>query len=221
LEDFFSDKWCNDFSCAAFEMGVNINSKIIQSFASYGKELIKWNKIHNLTSITDPSEIAVKHFLDSLSIASLIKKNQATTILDVGSGPGFPGIPLAIVFPSISVLLLDSSRKKNSFQKYLKSRLNLNNIKPVNKRIEDFRNIDEYQKSFQFVISRAFLNINKLIPLVEPLILDVGKIIAMKAEKTESELDNFLYAKHYNVLKKQYILPFINQKRFLLIFTKK
>ena len=112
-----SEKWKNIIKDGAKTMEIHIDQEQVDQCALHAVELMKWNQKTNLTTITDPLEVAVKHFLDSMAPAPLI--SQSSKMLDIGSGGGFPGIPLKILIPSLSVTLIDASRKKVSFLSYL------------------------------------------------------------------------------------------------------
>ena len=223
-----SKEWIKIFQESAIKMGISLDSNQMEKFCYFGNELLNWNKTHNLTSITDPIDVIAKHFLDSLVLSAYINSgknqiepNEDMQILDVGSGAGFPGIPLAILFPNTLFTLIDSSRKKVSFLKYTKACLNLNNISVLNMRIEDLKYNKKYHNFFFMIISRAFLSINLFVPLVNTLVKDNGKIIAMKAEKAEQELQKFSKKDFYNISQKKYRLPLINQERIILCFNLK
>jgi 16S rRNA (guanine527-N7)-methyltransferase len=154
-------------------------------FEIYLKELLEWNKKFNLTSITDPEEIKIKHFEDSLSILpSLHLKDQS--VIDVGTGAGFPGIPLKIVCPEIRLTLLEATRKKVEFLKHIVSILNLQEVEIIWGRAEEI--IKGKRESFDLALSRAVAKLNVLCELCLPFVKINGMFIAFKEEKIEEEI---------------------------------
>jgi 16S rRNA (guanine527-N7)-methyltransferase len=202
---------------------VRIGSKEARLFSDHAAELIKWNLKTNLTAITDPKEIAVKHFIDSLAPARMIP--SGSTMLDMGSGGGFPGIPLKIVLPALSVSLLDSSRKKISFLKHLIRTLNLRDIDAYQMRAE---NLSGMGGRFDVVICRAFSSLEKYVELALPVLSENGIIIALKGKMSYKETESariyendkphgkYLY--HTELIK--YSLPYIDSERTIVIIKK-
>ncbi len=143
--------------------------------------LQKWNKVYNLTAIRDPQEMFVKHLLDSLAVAPHVDSQR---LIDVGTGGGLPGAPLAILYPERQVDLLDSSSKKIHFLTQVKAELVLDNVSILHKRVE------EYQPEIKYdgVISRAFSSLDKMLDLTSHLIDSGGSWWAMKSQKTQEEL---------------------------------
>lgn len=151
----------------------------------YLKELLKWNKKFNLTSITDPEEIRKKHFEDSLLLLQVIPLTSQT-IVDVGSGAGFPGIPLKIACPGIKLTLIESTKKKVEFLKYIIQILGLKDTEAVWARAEDFAQTQ--RESFDLAISRAVAKLNTLSEYCLPLIKIGGIFVAYKEEQVEKEI---------------------------------
>ena len=135
--------------------------------------MLKWNKIYNLTAITEPQEIVIKHVLDSLSVIPHLKGD---CILDVGTGAGFPGIPLAISCPDKHVTLLDSSNKKTQFLTHVANMLHLANIEIIHSRVENYQN----QQGFSTIITRAFSDLSNFLKTTQHLIGPHGIFIAMR-----------------------------------------
>ena len=131
-----SKEWQNIIYEGAENLGVRIDWLEIEKFSIHAIELSKWNQKINLTAITDPMEVAVKHFLDAIAPIPDIPPNGS--LLDIGSGGGFPGIPLKICLPSVSVTMIDASRKKVNFLKHMIRTLELENIYAFHIRAEDF-----------------------------------------------------------------------------------
>ena len=182
--------------------------------AVHARELVQWNRKKNLTAILEPDEIAVKHFIDSLYPACWIPDNAA--VIDIGTGGGFPGIPLKIVNPSLSLTLVDASRKKINFVKHVIRTLALENIQAIHTRIEDLAEEPDYRHSFDIAISRAFTELKRFCSLASPLLRPNGKLIAMKGRNVQSELDT-ISASHPQAVVKNYVLPFQEADRCLII----
>jgi 16S rRNA (guanine527-N7)-methyltransferase len=134
---------------AAF-MGIPVSPEQADRFALHAAELIRWNRKMNLTAITDPEDMAVRHFLDSIAAAPLI--SPGSRLLDIGSGGGFPGIPLKVMVPSLRGVLVDSVHKKVSFMSYLVGRLGLTDMRAVHGRAEDLARDPAYGRSFDVVV---------------------------------------------------------------------
>ncbi len=147
--------------------------------------LIKWNKAYNLTSVRDPMAMISRHLADSLSILPYIKNSTlaANRIIDVGSGPGLPGIPLAICLPEHQITTIDSNGKKTRFQQQVKMALGLNNLTVINERVERFQ-----PEPFDMVISRAFASINDMLEWTDHLCKDQGIFLAMKGLYPDHEI---------------------------------
>lgn len=155
-----------------------------QLFERYFEELVAVNQHLNLTRITDQDEVYTKHFLDSLSILSLGLDLENKTLCDIGSGGGFPGIPLAIMKPTLTVTSIESTGKKVDFQKNLIEVLDLKNVYPVHQRVEDVTN----ELKFDYVISRAVARLSILVELSYRLIHVGGFMIFLKGPKLQDEL---------------------------------
>lgn len=160
----------------------DISTDIQQQFVAYLELLIKWNKAYNLTSIRSPQEMITKHLLDSLSIQKYLHGN---TILDVGTGAGLPGIPLALVEPDKKFVLLDSAGKKTIFLTQVVRTLNLSNVTVVNDRVE------KYKPAFCFdsILSRAFSSLKQFIEYTSHLCCADGQFLAMKGELPQDEIN--------------------------------
>ena len=165
-------------------------------FSTHAIELIKWTQKINITTITDPIEVASNHFLDSLVPARFIP--SGARMLDIGSGGGFPGIPLKILLPKLSVTLIDASRKKVSFLKHVIRTLKLDNIETLHMRAEDLAVHPSYINRFDIIISRALSSLESYVRLALPLLSDWGVIIAMKGGVDKTDLDDL----RYNVIEK-------------------
>ncbi len=202
---------------------VKVGSKEAGQFSKHAGELIKWNSKTNLTAITDPLEVAVKHFLDSLAPARIIP--PGSSMLDIGSGGGFPGIPLKIILPSLSVTLADSSRKKISFLKHVIRTLSLEGINACQARVED---LSENKERFDVVICRAFSSLDKFIESALPVLAENGIMIALKGKTSYKETgpgrlldnDNKDEGLLYNTEIIKYSIPYIDSERSLIIMRR-
>lgn len=154
-------------------------------FAAHARELLRWNKTINLTAITDPFEIAIKHFVDSLVPARIIA--PGTTLLDIGTGGGFPGVVLKVILPALAVTLIDASRKKVNFLKHLIRTLNLKGIEAIHIRIEDLASDPTYRQHFDFITSRALTDLESFIHQARPLLAVNGQMIAFKGRRDQTE----------------------------------
>ena len=169
--------------------------------------LIKWNKAYNLTAIRDRDEMVTKHILDSLAVVPYIKGER---ILDVGTGAGLPGIPLAIALPQYHFTLLDSNGKKIRFITQAVSELNIKNVEVVQARVEEYQS----ESAYQTIISRAFTSISEFIDKTKHLLAKDGQILAMKGKEFDQELKNF--AGHVKVHKLD--VPGLKEQRHLVVW---
>lgn len=158
----------------------------LEKFYKYMKLLIEWNEKMNLTTITEPSEIILKHFIDSLTIIRYIK-NEAS-IADVGTGAGFPGIPLAIMNKNCKITLVDSLNKRLIFLQEVIKQLELNNVQTIHTRAEEFGQNKKYREKFDVATSRAVANLSTLSEYLLPLTKISGRCICMKAAEAKDEI---------------------------------
>ena len=165
--------------------GINVSDNQLALFQQYSSLLISWNEKFNLTAITDENQIIEKHFLDSLFLAKYINLDNKK-VLDIGTGAGFPGIPLAIIFPNASFYLSDSNGKKITFLKEVVKELNLNNVTIIQSRIEE---MNKYRDQFDYVSARALKQLNILIELAIPLCKINGSLIAYKGPNYVDEIN--------------------------------
>ncbi len=179
-----------DFIKEAEKLNIIIDATASLKFEAYFKKLVEVNEVMNLTSITDHDGVYNKHFLDSLSIAKAIDLNKEQTLLDVGSGAGFPSIPLAIVSNKISVTIIDALNKRISFLNDLAKELELDNVKALHIRAEEYAK--EKRNSFDIVTARAVARLNILSELCLPLVKVGGYFIAMKSQDYKDELKEAL-----------------------------
>jgi 16S rRNA (guanine527-N7)-methyltransferase len=164
--------------------GLSLSISEIQSFEIYAAELKKWNGKVNLTAITNDKEIAIKHFIDSLSLVPYLTAKDR--LLDIGSGAGLPVIPLKIIRPEIEMVSVDAVAKKIHFQRHIIRALSLKNIEAVHARIEELHK--SRSNSFSIITSRAFTRLDRFVSLAAPLLADDGVLIAMKGEYAADEI---------------------------------
>ena len=172
----------------AEKMNLMFTGEQLNKFHKYMNLLIEWNKKINLTAIVKPEEIILKHFIDSLTINTYIDENQM--IVDVGTGAGFPGIPIKIYRPDLKVVLVDALNKRINFLNEVIQELELKNIETVHSRIEDFGKNNKYRESFDIVTARAVANLSVLSEYLLPLANIGGKCICMKGNEVSEECDN-------------------------------
>lgn len=167
----------------AQSIGLSLSVDEIDSFERYATELKKWNSKINLTAITKDKEIAIKHFIDSLTISPYITASDR--LLDIGSGAGLPVIPLKIIRPEIAMVSVDAVAKKIHFQRHVIRTLNLQKIEAIHSRVEELHKT--HRDSFSVITSRAFTQLDRFISLAAPLLAENGMLIAMKEYGAEAE----------------------------------
>ena len=201
--------------------GIVLDEKAIQAFETYLKELLKWNQKINLTAIRSEKGIVLKHYLDSLSVYPYLPEHSF--ILDIGSGAGFPGIPLKIIQPSFEVTLIDSVRKKVDFQRHIIRMLGLKGAGAIHGRVQDKAVLRGLGGRFDIILSRAFSDLQTFLALSFPFLRQEGMIIAMKGEVDPNEI-SLVTGKEgiqYRLQKTiSLILPFSSLKRTILLFEK-
>ena len=205
-----SEKWKKHVQEGAESLGIDLQRSAVDRFSDHAIELARWNNKFNLTAITDPLDVAVKHYLDSIAPADWIPPNSR--ILDIGSGAGFPAIPLKIVIPTLRVTVVDAVRKKVSFLSHSGRILKFNNYRAVHVRIdrkngrqlilsdirkkapaskkENFSNRDDLEGRFNVIVARALTSLNDFLCMALPLIANKGRILAWKGRLTDEEIDS-------------------------------
>ena len=171
------------------KIGVNLSSKQVEQFMNYYSLLLEWNSFMNLTAITEFQDVVIKHFVDSISLIKAIDLHQSFSLIDIGTGAGFPGIPLKIVFPNLKVTLLDSLQKRIKFLDEVILKLNLNEIDAVHGRAEDFAKPDKLRELYDLCVSRAVANLSVLSEYCIPFVKPGGSFISYKSEKLIEELE--------------------------------
>lgn len=172
------------------ELHISISETQLEQFLTYYEMLVEKNKVMNLTAITDFDEVMKKHFIDSLSLVKVCDLTENFSVIDIGTGAGFPGIPLKIVFPDLRLTLLDSLNKRVGFLREVIERLNLHEAEAVHGRAEDFARPGQLRETFDFCVSRAVANLSVLSEYCLPYVKVGGKFISYKSEKVMAESEN-------------------------------
>ncbi|MDD2207769.1 MAG: 16S rRNA (guanine(527)-N(7))-methyltransferase RsmG [Bacilli bacterium] len=199
------------------KLNINYNEEKLDKLDIYYKYLMEYNSHTNLTSITEEKEVYLKHFYDSLTITKVVNLNMITSLLDIGTGAGFPGIVLKIFYPHLEIVLLDSNNKKTKFLTQLIELIELSDVKVVNERSEEY--IIGRRESFDLVTSRAVANLQTLSELSLPFVKLGGLFIPLKGATTSE-----LKASEYAIIKLggkidkiiTFLLPIENSKRTLI-----
>lgn len=204
------------------EINIVLNEEQIKQFYKYMNLLIEWNEKINLTAITKPEEIILKHFVDSLTIAKYIKNEE--TLVDMGTGAGFPGIPLKIYKKDLKVTLVDSLNKRIKFLNEVIEQLNLGKIETIHARAEEFGKSKKYREKFDIATSRAVANLSTLSEYLIPLVKVNGKVISMKGQEIQEEVKQAQKAIQILggkiVEKESFNLPKSDNKRNIIIIEK-
>jgi 16S rRNA (guanine527-N7)-methyltransferase len=201
--------------------GIDVDERAMEAFELYLTELLKWNRKINLTAIRSEKGIILKHFLDSLSVDPYLPKHSS--ILDIGSGAGFPGIPLKIVHPTLEMTLIDSVRKKVDFQRHIIRMLGLEGTEAIHGRVQDRGILQSLGRRFDLILSRAFSDLQTFLVLAFPFLKEGGTAIAMKGETDDKETKLLAETEETPYRLKRtvrLILPFSNFKRTILLFEK-
>lgn len=211
----------NEFAIALKELNIDIDEIQLNQLEKYYELLVDWNKVMNLTGITEKGQVYLKHFYDSLTLCKVVDLNKEETLCDIGTGAGFPGMVLKIVFPNLKVTLVDSLQKRLNFLQEVINKLEIENIELVHSRAEDYGR--ENREKFDVVTARAVAPINILLEYSLPLVKPNKYFISMKGnisqeiillEKSLKKIDGRL------LKKEEFLLPKEHSIRSILVITK-
>ena len=169
------------------KLNIALSDKQVEQFLKYYELLVEWNSFMNLTAITDFDEVCKKHFVDSVSLIKAMDLTKEMSVIDIGTGAGFPGIPLKIVFPNLKITLLDSLNKRIKFLDTVIEELALANINTLHGRAEDFAKPGKLRETYDLCVSRAVANLSTLSEYCLPYVKVGGFFISYKSEKIEEE----------------------------------
>ncbi len=196
----------------------------LQQFDSYYRELIEWNEKMNLTAITERDQVYMKHFYDSLTLSFFFDLSKVNFLADIGSGAGFPSIPLKIAFPHLQVTIVDSLNKRIGFLRNLTDKLGLTGVNCVHGRAEDIARIPSYRDHFDLVTARAVAKLAVLNEFCLPFVKKGGSFLAMKGSEIEQEIVEAVYSlselKGKFVFSEQLVLPMDQSKRHIIRIDK-
>lgn len=211
----------NEFVKNLKETNIDINDEQLKQLELYYESLIEWNEKINLTRITEKEDVYLKHFFDSATINKIINLNDIETFCDLGTGAGFPGIVIKILFPNINITLVDSLNKRIVFLNEVIKQLGLKKINTIHSRIEDFAR--ENRNKYDLVTARAVAPLNILLEYALPIVKKDKYFLAMKANAEEElkNANNAMKVMSAKLLKKEiFLLPFEESNRTLLLFQK-
>lgn len=205
-------------------LGIRLAPRQMAAFERYEKELLEWNERFNLTAIRDVEGIRSKHFLDSLTCVQAWKDTPPGSLVDVGTGAGFPGIPLKILYPSLSLTLVESVGKKAEFCRHIVKTLNLDKVEVVQARAEEIGQMKKFREKFDWAVARAVANLPILVEYLLPLVKVNGSVLAQKgesgpAEAQASEKAIHVLGGHLRQLI-EVTLPGVAEDRYLIVIDK-
>ena len=209
---------------ARASLNLELSARQLAQFVQLGDMLLDWNQRMNLTSITAPDDIVVKHFLDSLSLTTVVSRFDGLRLIDVGTGAGFPGLALAIAFPALEVILLDSTAKKLRFIEFVGEELQLKNIRTLHARAEDAGRDGAHRASYDIVVARAVARLPVLMEYLLPLAKPEGQVIAMQGKTAYDDANGA--AKAIEALGgevftiEEVLLPTLDNPRYLIVIDK-
>jgi 16S rRNA (guanine527-N7)-methyltransferase len=198
------------------DLGMAFSEEQIHAFMVFLAELKKWNRAYNLTGIGEDKEIVVKHFLDSLLYLKVIPEGTVT-VADIGSGAGFPGIPVKIIRPEIEMYLIESSGKKTAFLRHIVKKLGLDGIEVIEKRVEEVQSGRELPSPIDVAVTRALFSVREFIEKASHLVKQGGVLILSKGPKVSEEV-NVLRDVRYEIL--SFGLPLSDMKRHMVVVKK-
>jgi 16S rRNA (guanine527-N7)-methyltransferase len=204
--------------------GISLSQYQFKQFSDYYEHLVNWNEKMNLTGITDREQVYIKHFYDSVALSFYVPLHNVKTLADIGSGAGFPSIPLKIVYPHLLITIVDSLNKRIQFLGHIVNILQLSDVSCLHGRAEDLARVDKYRDHFDLVTARAVARLNVLNELCLPFVVKSGLFIAMKGSDPTEEIDEAKYS--FKQLRASLIevhhfeLPIEESKRHIIIIQK-
>jgi len=207
-------KFCHCLEKGTDVLGLSLSPDQTGLLAAHAKLLQLWNAKMNLTAITDIQLVAYKHFVDALAAARFLER--PARIMDIGSGAGFPAVPMKIFYPNLDVTMVDAVRKKVSFLNHVVRTLKLDNIRAVHARVEDLAKDSGHFQIYDTVTARGFADLGKLAGLAGPMLAPGGRIYALKGAHALEEITPELETR-FHITHKSYTLPFVDAQRFVVI----
>lgn len=183
MKDYDTSKFRNDLSC----LGVILTERQIENFLTYYEMLAEWNHVMNLTAITEYEDVMKKHFVDSISLVKAYDVTKEASVIDVGTGAGFPGLALKIAFPNLQVTLLDSLNKRIQFLDAVIDKLNISGAETIHGRAEDLARVGGRREKYDLCVSRAVARLSTLSEYCLPYVKTGGLFISYKSEKVSEE----------------------------------
>lgn len=184
-----SAEWI-EFSHWAEQIGVSLSQRQLLQFAQYQALLLDWNERMNLTAVREPAEMRIRHFLDSLSCARVMGELNGLSLIDVGTGAGFPGLPLKILFPQLKLTLVESVAKKGQFLQAVVAELALDDVTVLAERAEQLGQLPQHRQQYDWVVARAVAELRVLVEYLLPLCRIGGRMLAQKGEGVKEEIAN-------------------------------
>lgn len=207
-------EFCHCLEKGADLLGLNLSPDQTALLAAHARELQLWNAKMNLTAITDIRLVAYKHFVDALAAARFL--DRPSRIMDIGSGAGFPAIPMKVFYPDLDVTMVDAVRKKVSFLNHVVRTLKLDKISALHARVEDLAGDPGHFQMYDAVTARGFADLGKLARLAFPMLGPRGRIYALKGAHALEEITPEL-ERRFHITHKPYTLPFVDDQRFVVI----
>ncbi len=211
-------------SLAAEKLNLKLSPQQLAAFSLYEKELLEWNEKFNLTAIRDAEGVRVKHFLDSLTCTLEMKSLPPNRLIDIGTGAGFPGIPLKLLFPAMHLTLVESVGKKAGFCRHMVETLKLENVEVLSLRAEEVGQMPKHREKYDWAVARAVANLPVLLEYLLPLVRVDGAVLAQKGETAHAEAQAAEKASHMLGGRLKHIspltLPGVVEERFLVVYDK-
>ncbi|NDY74208.1 16S rRNA (guanine(527)-N(7))-methyltransferase RsmG [Desulfobacter hydrogenophilus] len=208
------NEFCHCLEKGADALGLSLSPDQTVLLAAHARQLQLWNAKMNLTAITDIQLVAYKHFVDALAAARFL--DRSARIMDIGSGAGFPAVPMKVIRPDFDITMVDAVRKKVSFLNHVVRTLKLANIRALHARVEDLVKDPGHFQMYDAVTARGFADLGKLAALAGPMLVSGGRIYALKGAHALEEITPEL-ATQFHITHKSYTLPFVDAQRFVVI----